>query len=352
MSVIVRCLNPSAHKVGGLVKALPPIWGLEDRVRGRGIGEDRVQFIFGSEGDLYHVLHRGPWFVNGWIVTLDQWKPNPDPNFLKRLLFWVRLKGIPIHQLKEQAVKSILEPYGKVDVVELHAKNSPSLEYVRARTWINVDEPLQFVKNARFSSGEVARIELVYEKLLKVCFICKRLTHDQSVCPLQGRDNPSRRGGSQGRKQETIKGKGKGKGKGVVQYDSDYLETNLHAGGESASKPVHSLPVSSPSRPIREKGGGDTGQRGRKKAGNFVQEWRPKSQGVEFNRTTERMGIEQAETVEGVATSLSKRRRLSGSGDRVPKKARIGSGEKAHTAPSVFERLGSGEKFSSVSICV
>lgn len=25
MSVIVRCLNPTVHKVGGLVKALPPI---------------------------------------------------------------------------------------------------------------------------------------------------------------------------------------------------------------------------------------------------------------------------------------------------------------------------------------
>lgn len=89
LSVIVRCLNPSAHKVEGLVKALPPIWGLEDRVRGRGVGENRVQFIFENEGDLYHVLYRGPWFVNGWIVTLDQWKANPGPNFLKRILFWI-----------------------------------------------------------------------------------------------------------------------------------------------------------------------------------------------------------------------------------------------------------------------
>lgn len=56
MSVIVRCLNPSAHKVGALVKALPPIWGMEDRVRGRGVGDNKVQFIFENEGDLYHVL--------------------------------------------------------------------------------------------------------------------------------------------------------------------------------------------------------------------------------------------------------------------------------------------------------
>lgn len=42
LSIVVRCLNPSAHKVGALVKALPSIWGMEDRVRGRGIGENKV----------------------------------------------------------------------------------------------------------------------------------------------------------------------------------------------------------------------------------------------------------------------------------------------------------------------
>lgn len=41
MSIIVWCLNPTVHKVGGLVKALPPIWGMEDRVRGRGVGENQ-----------------------------------------------------------------------------------------------------------------------------------------------------------------------------------------------------------------------------------------------------------------------------------------------------------------------
>lgn len=49
LSVVVRYLNPAAHKVGGLVKALPPTWGLEDRVHGRGVGDNKVQIIFQSE---------------------------------------------------------------------------------------------------------------------------------------------------------------------------------------------------------------------------------------------------------------------------------------------------------------
>ncbi|KAJ4894375.1 Uncharacterized protein Rs2_21169 [Raphanus sativus] len=185
LSVIVRCLNPYVHKVGGLVKALPPIWGMEERVRGRGVGEDRAQFIFTSARDLQHVLSKGPWFVNGWMVSMDQWTPSPGPEFLQRIPFWVRIRGLPIHMLKEQVVETLLGPLGKVELVELHAKNSNSLEYVRARVHIHTEEPLQFRRNARFKSGSTIQTELEYEKLLKICFTCKRLTHDQSRCPLE-----------------------------------------------------------------------------------------------------------------------------------------------------------------------
>ncbi|KAL0705806.1 hypothetical protein Bca4012_072231 [Brassica carinata] len=113
LSVIVRCLNPSVHKVGGLVKALPPIWGMEDRVHGRGVGADR-------------------------------------PDFLRKIPFWIRIRGLPVHLLKKQAVESLVKPLGKVETVELHAKNSLSVEYVRALVWINSDEPLQFRRIARF----------------------------------------------------------------------------------------------------------------------------------------------------------------------------------------------------------
>ncbi|KAJ4870406.1 Uncharacterized protein Rs2_47984 [Raphanus sativus] len=199
LSVIVRCLNPYAHKVGGLVKALPPIWGMEDRVRGRGVGEQKVQFIFNSDNDLQFVLNKGPWFVNGWMVALDQWSPNPHPEFLQRIPFWIRIRGLPIHLLKKEIVESLLGPLGEVGPVELHAKNSDSLEYVRARVSISTEEPLQFRRIARFRSGETVPTELEYEKLLKVCYTCKKLTHDQTKCPLQAYIAPEFNRGPQGK---------------------------------------------------------------------------------------------------------------------------------------------------------
>lgn len=89
-----------------------------------------------------------------------------------RISFWVRIKGIPLHLIKEEAIKSIGEALGEVEEVELHAKNSPSLEYVIARVWISTEEPLAFKKAARFKTGDKATIitvELDYEKLNRLC---------------------------------------------------------------------------------------------------------------------------------------------------------------------------------------
>ncbi|XP_013601438.1 uncharacterized protein LOC106453806 [Brassica napus] len=135
------------------VVALPPIWGLEDRVKGRGVGDNRAQFIFQCDRDLRFVLERGLWFVNGWIVSMDQWTPSPGPDFLNLIPFWIRICGIPIHLLKKQAVEGLISPLGKVDKVELHAKNSDSVEYVRAHAWIKADAPLQFRNTANFKTG-------------------------------------------------------------------------------------------------------------------------------------------------------------------------------------------------------
>lgn len=164
---------------------MPPIWGMEDRTQGRVVGEDRVQFTFNSEADLHSVLNRGPWFVNGWMVALDQWTPNPQEDYLKTIAFWIRVRGLPIHMLKKPVVESLLGPLGKVEKVELHAKNSNSVEYVRALVQVNTEEPLQFRRVARLKSGVTYPTELEYEKLLRICYGCKRLTHDQDRCSYQ-----------------------------------------------------------------------------------------------------------------------------------------------------------------------
>ncbi|CAN6918760.1 unnamed protein product, partial [Brassica oleracea] len=67
--------------------------------------------------------------------------------------------------LKREIVESLLGPLGEVGPVELHAKKLKLFGICARKVTIPT--------------------ELEYEKLIKVCYTCKRLTHDQSRCPLQ-----------------------------------------------------------------------------------------------------------------------------------------------------------------------
>lgn len=280
--------------------------------------------------------------MNGWIVSLDQWKPNRGHEFLNRILFWIRIRGLPIHLLKKKAVESIVEPLGKVEAVELHAKNSTSLEYVRAKTWVKADAPLQFRKVVNFATGEVIPVELEYEKLLKVCFCCKRLTHDQTKCPFQIKEQPSRRGGRQSETNVNAKSMDKGKSK----Y-TDYDPEGVQKGNEKGSK-VLSTGSSGPgpkARSARERiqwtNRGNRGAKG--KTATVQQVWKQKERVGESSAKEEALKISDE-----IVVPASKRRRLSGSSERQPKKAKIGSAEKANPSPSVFQRLGhSGDKANS-----
>ncbi|XP_048600405.1 uncharacterized protein LOC125580229 [Brassica napus] len=333
LSVIVRCLNPAVHKVGGLVKALPPIWGLEDRVHGRGVGADRVQFIFQSDRDLHHVLTRGPWFVNGWIVSLDQWSPSPSPDFLHKILFWIRVRGLPVHLLKKQAVDSLIGPLGKIEKVELHAKNSTSVEYIRAQVWINTDEPLQFRRTARFKSREVIPTELEYERLIKVCFLCKHLTHDQTKCPYQVLPQEQHQNVAVPRRSNQAQGGSLRKDQQGGQNSKATVKaprtTHSRATQSRATSRRETIPAAAPYR--------KTSQKGKDIAGESSRVWKQK----EIVKTPRLEGTNSKSTGE---SSIPIGRKSNSSGKRsVPCSRATSPPEANRDLVSVFERLGNAE---------
>ncbi|KAF3589123.1 hypothetical protein F2Q69_00026237 [Brassica cretica] len=349
-SIIVRCLNPIVHKVGGLVKALPPIWGLEESVTGRGVDENKVQFFFQHEQNLHYVLNKGPWFVNGWIVSLEQWTPHPGTDFLCKIPFWIRVRGILVHLLKKQAVEGLLGPLGRVEEVELHAKNLSSVEYVRALVWIDTEEPLQFRRTARFKSGEIVPTELEYEKLIKVCFTCKRLTHDQLYCPMQGGLAVESRGARGSEKQadrpDTLAGSSR-------QRKEDHGKRSeiqqSSKGGRTAKTIQTSLRTM---EPIRRRG---SEKKEKNVTGDSSRVWLPKKahslpqKGVGGSRSTEESSAfpksrspSQGKPSMGASSGASQDsasvfNRLGAHKEIYPHSGAQGEEEKA--TPSVFERL-------------
>ncbi|KAH0920931.1 hypothetical protein HID58_020949 [Brassica napus] len=324
MSIIVRCLNPTVHKVGGLVKALPPIWGMEEVFKGRGVGENKVQFFFQHERDLQHVLTKGPWFVNGWIVSLDRWAPNPGPEFLCRIPFWIRIRGIPVHLLKKEAVEGLIGPLGKVEKVELHAKNSSSVEYIRALVWINTEEPLQFRRIARFKSGEIVPTELEYEKLIKVCFICKRLTHDQLYCPMQeGRETLERGRRTADRQEGEAAILASSRRQNKESTERRPITKRTPKGGRISRS------EQSPRRAVSTRKRSEAERKGKNMVGSSSQVWQPKS--------TQSLPTKQVGGSRSTEESSAVPRTRSDSQGPMTTGASSGA---SHESPSVFNRLG------------
>lgn len=210
------------------------------------------------------------------------------------------------------------------------------MEYVRARVWIKADEPLQFIKSAHFRTGEVARLELEYEKLLNVCFLCRRMTHDQSQCPFQLKEQVPSKGNRRLGKGETLKGRGKGKEKA----SEEEIIRKENQSQLSQSKP-HSSECPSRARSAKDRLQW-TKKDGKRTGGQGQMEWRVK--GIAEGSKPE---AGKPRSSEDIILSQNKRRRVSGSDEKQAKRLKMGSSESSNQSPSasLFERLGSsGEK--------
>ncbi|XP_018459873.1 uncharacterized protein LOC108830791 [Raphanus sativus] len=106
-------------------------------VKGVALSKDRFQFIFKSERDLNHVLNRGPQTSNSWSIVLDRWVAKPLKDYLKYLFVWVQMRNL----LKSEKIT--------------------------------------------IPRGEEVIIRYDYERLQKRCYTCQRMSHEQSMCPIE-----------------------------------------------------------------------------------------------------------------------------------------------------------------------
>ncbi|KAG2249330.1 hypothetical protein Bca52824_088958 [Brassica carinata] len=284
MSIIVRCLNPTVHK-------------------GRGVGENKVQFFCQHERDLQHVLTKGPWFVNGWIVSLDRWAPNPGPEFLCRIPFWIRIRGIPVHLLKKEAIEGLIGPLGKVEKVELHAKNSSSVDVLSRG---NSSNRIGIRRRSRCASS------------------VSRLTHDQLYCPMQeGRETleSGRRTAVRQEGEAAILARSRRQNKESTERRP--ITKRTPKGGRISRS------EQSPRRVVSTHKRSEAERKGKNVVGSSSQVWQPKSsQSLPTKQVGGSRSTEESSTVP--------RNRSDSQG---PMTTGASSGA-SHESPSVFNRLG------------
>lgn len=180
-TLIGRCMNPSKQDVKLLLRMLPKIWKVEDRVVGADLGLGRFQFDFDQEEDIDQVLKMQPFHFDYWMLSLVRWQPRVERNYPYEITFWVRVMGVPLQLWAAQTFEIIGGAIGKVIEVDV--------DYGRVKVVVDGYKNLVFETEVNFHGGEhydgdELQISLRYEKLFGYCRFCFSLCHDIHKCPL------------------------------------------------------------------------------------------------------------------------------------------------------------------------
>ncbi|XP_024011230.1 uncharacterized protein LOC112086505 [Eutrema salsugineum] len=82
-SLIGRLLNPECQNMACMLRSMPRIWKIYDRVKGIALTRESFQFIFDLESDIQTVMKHGILDFDDWGVVMDRWIEKPPANFLK-----------------------------------------------------------------------------------------------------------------------------------------------------------------------------------------------------------------------------------------------------------------------------
>ncbi|KAL0866109.1 hypothetical protein Bca101_045227 [Brassica carinata] len=183
-SLLGRLLNPECQSMARMIDYMPTAWRVYGRVRGIALSRDRFQFIFQREEDLQTVLNDRPWSYNHWAMVIDRWTANPPEDYLQYMELWIRIRHIPMNLFTIDTMFALAKEIGKVEENAYDPKVSHTKDYIRAKILFNVDNPAKAFRKLEVCKDSTATIEFEYEKIHKLCFHCRRLTHEKYRCPL------------------------------------------------------------------------------------------------------------------------------------------------------------------------
>lgn len=129
------------------------------------------------------MLDKGVQIFGDWPIVLERWMENPPEDYLQYIPLWVQISKIPENYYTTSALTTLREMIGEVKVVAFDPSKPITQPFIRVQVRFNVAKPLRMAKVLNMGEGKTHTIHFDYEKLQKRCYTCKRLNHEQSICP-------------------------------------------------------------------------------------------------------------------------------------------------------------------------
>ncbi|MBA0845221.1 hypothetical protein Goarm_023302, partial [Gossypium armourianum] len=151
------------------------------------LGEGRFLFQFYLEVDVDRIEKDRPWNFNSHILILHRLMEGENPLGveLNWVDFLVLVYDISYGFMSEIVAKQLSNFIGIFLEYDVTTFQAGSKRVMRIWVRMNVRKPLQRRKRFTLPNGVCAYAHFEYEKLMLFCFLCGKLGHRETFCPLQ-----------------------------------------------------------------------------------------------------------------------------------------------------------------------
>ncbi|XP_023874702.1 uncharacterized protein LOC111987231 [Quercus suber] len=184
LSLFGRLLSNRNQNIRALKNTLRAAWKMGSELRIVEVGNNVLQFKFGSRYQLEWVEKSGPWNFENNLLLLCRWRKGLTSKNVSfsHTPFWVQIWGLPFENMSEDIGKEIGRKIGRVLEVDKRALQADQAKFLRVRVEVQIDKPLRrggYVKN---EEGERIWVDFRYERLPIFCYRCGILGHDEKHC--------------------------------------------------------------------------------------------------------------------------------------------------------------------------
>ena len=148
------------------------------------IGNDILQFKFSSKYQMEWVEKNGLWNFDNNLLLLCRWRKGLSAANIvfSHLPFWVQVWGVPFELMIEDTGRDIRNRIGNFLEANKRSWQLDQAKYMRVRAELPLNKPLHRGGYLMRVEGEKLWDTFKYGRLPTVCYICRRLGHDDRHC--------------------------------------------------------------------------------------------------------------------------------------------------------------------------
>ena len=182
LSIVGRVLSKRPYNFEAFKRTMNQIWMISKHALFRAIGNGFFIIQFVSQRDREKVLDGRPWTFDQSLVLLDEIKAGVQPSdiVLNHSPFWLRLYNLPLESRSAKHVRSFAQNLG--EVLDIDHDGVEWDKTARVKVSMDVTRPLRRVLRFRNRQGQIAMVEIKYERLPTFCYVCGILAHIERDC--------------------------------------------------------------------------------------------------------------------------------------------------------------------------